>query len=121
MDEATRTYRFDMTVWIEPSHVAHLDPEWAADAAASALTDGYGFNAYYDEIVAIGDDERPTKNVPVHEHWMRSYRFLITLDVDPDHVAFDDPEWAADAAHGALTNEYDIEAVHHTPRLIADR
>jgi hypothetical protein len=54
MDEVTRTYRFDMTVWIEPSHVAHLDPEWAADAAASALTDGYGIDAYFEDIAALG-------------------------------------------------------------------
>ena len=120
MDEATRTYRFDMTITVEPGHIANPDPEWAADAAASALTDGYGLDAHYDDIATIGDDELPTRNVPVHEQGTRSYHFSITFDVDPDHVAYDDPEWAADAAHGALTYEYGIETVYGKPRLIAD-
>ena len=120
MADATRSYRFDMTITVEPGHIAHLDPEWAADAAASALTDGYGLDAHYDDIAAIGDDELPTRNVPVHEQGTRSYRFSITFDVDAEHVAYDDPEWAADAAHGALTNEYGIETVYGPPRLIAD-
>lgn len=120
MDEATRTYRFDMTITVEPGHTAHLDPEWAADAAASALTDGYGLDAHYDDIAAIGDDELPTSNVPAYEQGTQSYRFSIAFDVDPEHVAYDDPEWAADAAHGALTYEYGIETVYGKPRLIAD-
>ena len=120
MDDATRTYRFGMTISVEPGHIAHLDPEWAADAAASALTDGYGLDSHYDDIAAIGDDELSTRNVLVHEQGTRSYHFSITFDVDPDHVAYDDPEWAADAAHGALTYEYGIETVYGKPRLIAD-
>jgi hypothetical protein len=121
MDDATRSYRFDMTITVEPGHIAHLDPEWAADAAASALTDGYGLDAHYDDIAAIGDDELPTRNVPVHEQRTRSYSFSITFDVDADHVAYDDPEWAADAAHGALTYECGIEAVYSNPQLLADQ
>lgn len=42
----------------------------------------------------------------------RTYRFVITFDVEPDHPAYDDPEWAADAAHGALTNEYGLRAIY---------
>jgi hypothetical protein len=38
----------------------------------------------------------------------RTYRFVVTIDVEPGHPAYDDPEWAADAAHGALTNEYGL-------------
>lgn len=118
MDDATRSYRFDMTITVEPGHIVHLDPEWAADAAASALTDGYGLDAYYGDIAAIGDDELSTRNGPVHEQGSRSYRFSITFDVDADHVAYDDPEWAADAAHGALTYEYAIETTYGHPELL---
>ena len=42
----------------------------------------------------------------------RAYRFVITFEVEPDHPAYDDPEWAADAAHGALTNEYGLRAIY---------
>ncbi len=42
----------------------------------------------------------------------RRYRFTITVEVEPDHPAHDDPEWAADAAWGALTNEYGLRAVY---------
>jgi hypothetical protein len=38
MAEVGRTSRFDMTVAVEPGHVAHLGPERAADAAISVLT-----------------------------------------------------------------------------------
>lgn len=30
----------------------------------------------------------------------RIYRFMVTVEVEPGHPAYDDPEWAADAAHG---------------------
>lgn len=42
----------------------------------------------------------------------RGYRFVITFEVEPDHPAYDDPEWAADAAHGTLTNEYGLRAIY---------
>lgn len=42
----------------------------------------------------------------------RSYRFTITLTVGPGHPAYDDPEWAADAAWGCLSNEYGLRAVY---------
>ena len=38
----------------------------------------------------------------------RVYRFVITFEVEPGHEAYDDPEWAADAAWGALTNMYGL-------------
>lgn len=42
----------------------------------------------------------------------RTYRFVVTFEVEPGHPAYDDPEWAADAAHGALTNEYSLRATY---------
>lgn len=42
----------------------------------------------------------------------RTYQFVITFEVEPDHPAYDDPEWAADAAHGTLTNEYGLRAIY---------
>jgi hypothetical protein len=42
----------------------------------------------------------------------RTYRLVITVEVEPDHPAYDDGEWAADAAHGALTNEYGLRATY---------
>lgn len=38
----------------------------------------------------------------------RVYRFVITSEVEPGHEAYDGPEWAADAAWGALTNMYGL-------------
>jgi len=38
----------------------------------------------------------------------RVYRFTITCEVGPGHEAYDDPEWVADAAWGALTNMYGL-------------
>lgn len=32
----------------------------------------------------------------------RTYGFVVTVEVDPGHLAYDDLEWAADAARGAL-------------------
>lgn len=42
----------------------------------------------------------------------RSYRFTLTVNVEPGHPAYDDPEWAADATWGVLTNEYDLRAIY---------
>lgn len=116
MDDEVRTYRFEMTISVEPGHAAYHDPEWAADAAASALTDGYGLDAFYDDIALLGDKQSaPATDVELGPQ-MRSYRFSITFEVGPDHVAYGDPEWAADAAHGALTNDYGIECEYERPR-----
>lgn len=43
---------------------------------------------------------------------LRRYRFTITVDVEPDHPAYDDPEWVADAASGSLTNEFGMRATY---------
>ena len=42
----------------------------------------------------------------------RTYRFVLTVEVERDHPAYDDAEWAADAAHGALSNEYGLSATY---------
>lgn len=43
---------------------------------------------------------------------IRTYRFILAFDIEPDHPAYDDPEWAADAAWGTLSNEYGLRAVY---------
>lgn len=48
----------------------------------------------------------------------RTYRFVVTFEVDKDHIAFDDPEWAADAACGCLTNEYGLRATYSEPETV---
>lgn len=35
----------------------------------------------------------------------KRYRITLTVEVEEGHVAYDDPEWIADAAWGALLNE----------------
>ena len=42
----------------------------------------------------------------------RTYQFTITFTVEEDHEAYDDPEWAADAAQGALSNEYGLRSIY---------
>lgn len=42
----------------------------------------------------------------------RTYHFTLTVDVEAGHPAYDDAEWVADAAWGALTNEYDLRATY---------
>lgn len=49
----------------------------------------------------------------------RRYRFTITVDVEPDHPAHDDPEWLADAAWGSLTNEYGLRATYEAIEELA--
>lgn len=41
----------------------------------------------------------------------RTYRFAITVIVPPSDPGFDDPEWVADAASGALANIYGYECI----------
>ena len=88
MDEVTRTYRFEMTISVEPDHIAYLDPEWAADAAASALTDGYGLDAFYDNVALLGDEQSAPMTDVEPGQQMRSYRFSITFEASPAHVAY---------------------------------
>jgi hypothetical protein len=38
----------------------------------------------------------------------RTYRFTLTVNVEAGHRAYGDPEWIADAAWRALSNEYDV-------------
>lgn len=42
----------------------------------------------------------------------RTYSFRITVAVEPDGPAYDDPEWVADAATGVLSNVYGYECVY---------
>jgi hypothetical protein len=119
MDEVVRTYRFDMTITVEPGDSAYLDPEWAADAAAHALTDGYGIDASYNEVQPIDEEQRIAPSSLDADRRPRSYRFSIAFEVGPEHVAYDDPEWAADAAHGTLTNEYGLETTYSHPELLS--
>jgi hypothetical protein len=42
----------------------------------------------------------------------RTYRFTLSFDVEPGHPAYNDPEWAANAAWGALSNEYGLRAIY---------
>lgn len=46
------------------------------------------------------------------ENKTRTYRFVPTFEVGLGHPAYDDPEWAADAAQGALSNEYGLRAAY---------
>lgn len=41
-----------------------------------------------------------------------TYRFQLTVTVDEDHEAYDDPEWFADAAWGAMTNLSGVRCVY---------
>ncbi len=59
--------------------------------------------------VAASSDDLPMDTV------IRTYRFEMTISVEPDHIAYGDPEWAADAAHGALTTDYGIECEYAFP------
>lgn len=43
----------------------------------------------------------------------RVYRFAMTVEVDPDHNAYEDPEWVADAAWGTLSNTYGLLSIYH--------
>lgn len=74
-------------------------------------------------ILGFGDDDaqavdrsavrsEPSSSDHVRMTSKRRYRFVITVDVDPGHAAYDDPEWAADAAWGALTNEYGLRSIY---------
>lgn len=41
-----------------------------------------------------------------------TYSFRITINVEPDDPAYDDPEWVADAATGVLANVYGYECLY---------
>lgn len=42
----------------------------------------------------------------------RTYRFSITVTVMPVEEGYDDPEWLADAAWGALANIYGYDCTY---------
>ena len=42
----------------------------------------------------------------------RTYSFRITVNVEPDDPAYDDPEWVADAATGVLSNVYGYRCLY---------
>lgn len=46
--------------------------------------------------------------IPGWEPGTPVFRFVMTVEVEPDHRAYDDPEWVADAGWGALTNGYGL-------------
>ncbi len=43
---------------------------------------------------------------------LRTFTFQITVDVAPGDPGNDDPEWLADAAWGALTNDYGLRCTY---------
>ncbi len=43
---------------------------------------------------------------------MRTHAVLFTFEVGPADPEFDDPEWIADVAHGALGNKYGIRCTY---------
>lgn len=42
----------------------------------------------------------------------RTYTFTLTVTVEADQPGYEDPEWIADAAWGALSNEYGYRCVY---------
>ncbi len=50
----------------------------------------------------------------------RMYRFTLTVEVEADHEAYDDPEWIADAAWGSLSNEYGFRCVYGDIELVEE-
>lgn len=73
---------------------------------------GYRLGESLETRCASSDDQRMGADT-------RSYKFTITFNVEPGHPAYDDPEWAADAAWGALSNEYHLRAVYTDIREVA--
>jgi hypothetical protein len=70
------------------------------------------------EVRHIGD---LSSDDGVMEKAKRTYRFVVTVQVEPGHPAYDDPEWAADAAHGTLVNDYGLRAVYHDVVDVTDQ
>jgi hypothetical protein len=63
----TRTYRFSMTVTVEPDQEGFDDPEWIADAAWGSLTNEYGYECAFGDIIELPADEPPTAGSQVPE------------------------------------------------------
>jgi site-specific DNA recombinase len=66
-----------------------------------------------------GDGTGPVRATSSN-HWpvSRTYTFRLTVDVEEDHEAYDDPEWVADAAWGALRNLYGLECIYTDLELV---
>jgi hypothetical protein len=56
---AIRTYRFSITVTVEPGDPGYDDPEWVADAAQGAPANLYGYVCSYGDIIALDESEFP--------------------------------------------------------------
>jgi hypothetical protein len=52
---------------------------------------------------------------------IRTYEFRLRVEVDEDHIGFDDPEWIADAAWGALTNLYGLRCTYGPTSPVTER
>ncbi len=50
----------------------------------------------------------------------RTYRFTLTVTVEPDQEGYDDPEWIADAAWGWLSNVYGFNCVYGDIELVEE-
>jgi hypothetical protein len=50
----------------------------------------------------------------------RMYTFVLTVEVEEDHVGYDDPEWLADAAWGALSNDYGLRCTYGPTVLVGE-
>lgn len=53
----TRTYRFSITVTVDPAEDGYGDPEWIADAAWGSLSNEYGLRCLYGDIVDITESD----------------------------------------------------------------
>lgn len=56
-DVVPRTRRFSITVTVEADDPAFDDPEWVADAAAGVLTNVYGYECFFDDILELSVGE----------------------------------------------------------------
>ncbi len=71
-------------------------------------------------LSSIRTNEIKTRPSSDHCRVSRTYTFTLAVTVDESHEAFDDPEWFADAAWGALTNIYGLECVYTDVEVAED-
>lgn len=65
--DGTRTYRFSITVTVEPDQEGYDDPEGIADAAWGSLANEHGYNCTYGDIIELPTDRQPTAASDVAE------------------------------------------------------
>lgn len=65
--DGTRTYRFSITVTVEPDQEGYDDPEWLADAAWGSLTNEYGYDCTFSDITELSADGSATVPSDVSE------------------------------------------------------